>query len=247
MKTKPRVRAVCESSIGLVRENNEDRFLADGNHLVYCVADGMGGGEQGEKASGLVCAEIAMLLRQQPEDFRARMEAICTAVVCANEAILDYARAMAFSQMGTTLSLLVFDPAVRSRAAVCHVGDSRVYRFRGGAVMPLTSDHTVAAEISRRRGAGVTPDRANPLAHILTRAIGVTAAVCPDWRLVSVEPRDRFLICSDGVHDVIADDRLSELVSGGTPDEAKGRLVREVLAFGAPDNFTFIILDVADV
>lgn len=244
-RSKPRITAVSESAVGLVRENNEDHLLVDDTRLAYCVADGMGGGADGEKASEIVCAEIAMLLRLQPDEFAARMEAACTAVVCSNEAIFDYSRAMHFDQMGTTLSLLIFDPDDVSHAAVCHVGDSRIYRFRGGKACSLTRDHSVGAELGRRLGCNAElTDRANPLSHILTRAIGTGTTVSPDWKKILVEPGDRYLLCTDGVHDVISEARLPGLVATGTLEEAKRALAEAVLASGAPDNFSFVILDV---
>lgn len=239
----PRVRAVSESAVGKVRDNNEDHVLVDDEHLVYGVADGMGGGACGEKASEIVCAEIAMLVRMQPDDFAARMEASCNAVICSNEAIWDYSRSMGFDQMGTTLSLMIFDHEDATKAAICHIGDSRVYRFRNGEVTALTRDHSVGAELGRRFGGSGFSSRSNPLSHVLTRAIGTGGTVCPDWRKLSVAPGDRYLICTDGVHDVVSDARLLELVGGGSLEAAKRALSEEVLDCGAPDNYSFVILE----
>ena len=244
-KSKPVITAVSESAVGLVRDNNEDHLLVDGAHFAYCVADGMGGGADGEKASEIVCAEIAMMLRLQPAEFAARMEAACNAVVCSNEAIWDYSQAMKFDQMGTTVSMILFDPEDVSQAAICHVGDSRIYRFRKGKVTPLTRDHSVGAELGRRLGMGAEfANRSNPLAHVLTRAIGTGDTVSPDWKKLSVASGDRYLLCTDGVHDVVSDERLLELVGKGTLEAAKQALAKEVLDCGAPDNFSYVILDV---
>lgn len=247
-KVSPRISAVSESDVGLVRGNNEDHLLVDDAHLVYGVADGMGGGAEGERASELVSAEVAMLVRYQTEDFIVRLDAACTAVVCANEAIFDYAQSKGFRQMGTTLAMVIFDPGDYSRAAICHVGDSRIYRFRGGRIFPMTHDHSVGAELSRRLGGAVEyADRSNPLSHVLTRAIGTGSTVCPDWKKLVVEPYDRYLICTDGVHDVVSDERLLEVVGKGSLEEAKLALRREVYGCGAPDNLSYVILDVMAV
>lgn len=244
-RKSPVIRAVSTSDVGLVRENNEDRLMLDDSLLSYCVADGMGGGSDGEKASEIVCAEIRMLLRLQPVEFAARMEAACNAVICSNEAIYEYSKDMGFDQMGTTVSLMIFDPDDVSHAVICHVGDSRVYRFRDGSVQQLTRDHSVGAELGCRLGSDFA-DRANPLAHVLTRAIGTGATVSPDWKKLAVNPRDRYLLCTDGVHDVVSEARLLELVGRGSPEDAKRALSEEVRACGAPDNFSFIILDVEE-
>ena len=243
-KRRPAVEAVEESSVGLVRENNEDHLLVDPSLFCYGVADGMGGGSDGEKASEIVCAEISMMMRLQPEDFSARMESACNAVIASNEAIFDYAREMHFEQMGTTLSMLLFDPLNSAQAVICHIGDSRIYRFRGGKVDRLTRDHSVGAELGRRYGCTEEfAARSNPLAHILTRAIGTGQTVCPEWKRVVVRPGDRYLLCTDGVHDVVSDERLGELMVNRPLAEAKEALAKEVLDCGAPDNFSFVVLD----
>lgn len=244
-KARPRITAVSASDTGLVRGNNEDHLLVDDEHLVYCVADGMGGGAEGERASELTCAEIAMLVRLQPENLVIRLDAACTAVVCANEAIHDYAKERGFSQMGTTLALLMFDPCDAAHAVICHVGDSRIYRFREGGVFPLTRDHSVGVELARRFGESELSARSNPLSHVLTRAIGTGSTVCPDWKRLTLRPGDRYLICTDGVHDVVSDERLLEVLGTGTAEEAKEALLHEVYDCGAPDNLSFIVLDVA--
>lgn len=244
-KSKPRITAVRESAVGLVRDNNEDHLMVGNQWFTYCVADGMGGGADGETASEIVCAEIAMLLRLQPDDFASHMESICNAIICSNSAINDYASAMGFDQMGTTASVLAFDPEDYSHAAICHIGDSRIYRFRNGKVTQLTRDHSVGAELSHRFGcSNDLADRENPLAHVLTRAIGTGDAVAPDWKKLTVDIGDRYLLCTDGVHDVVSAERLCELVSKGSLEDAKKALTKEVMDCGAPDNFSFIILDV---
>ena len=234
--------SISHSAVGLVRTNNEDHLLVAPELGVYCVADGMGGGADGEKASQIVCAEIAMLVKCQKPEFAVRMEAACTAVVAANESILDYSKRMGFDQMGTTVSMMMIDPEKPSQAAICHVGDSRIYRFRNRRAEPLTRDHSVAVELGDRLGADFT-SRSNPLAHVLTRAVGTSEKVCPDWKKITIEAGDRYLFCTDGVHDVVSDGRLEDLLVGLSLEEAKKALITEVAKCGAPDNFSFIILD----
>ena len=223
-KARPRITAVSASDTGLVRGNNEDHLLVDDEHLVYCVADGMGGGAEGERASELTCAEIAMLVRLQPENLVIRLDAACTAVVCANEAIHDYAKERGFSQMGTTLALLMFDPCDAAHAVICHVGDSRIYRIRHGLAERLTRDHRV------------------PGGNTLTRAVGGRETVRCDLSDVEVRPGDRFLICTDGVSGVVSDARLAVFASGGTLETAAERLAAEVVKAGAPDNYSFVLV-----
>jgi len=242
----PAIAAESLSECGLVRPANEDHFHVSSATRVYCVADGMGGGAEGAKASEIVCRELRMMMNVVDGDFASRVRAAQRSLVDANAAIHDYARQRGFEQMGSTAAILIFDPADGTHAAVIHVGDSRVYRVRGGLATPLTRDHSIGFELSDFAGsqAAAFRSRANPLSHVLTRAIGVLPTVTCETKEIDVRPGDRFVLCSDGVHDVVTDARLAVFVGGGTLATAKQRLRDEVLAKGAPDNFTFILLEV---
>ena len=240
----PRRQAVAVSETGLVRGNNEDNFLVAAADGVYAVADGMGGGEEGERASALVCANLKMLAFAAETDFTARLETVVRAVAEANRAIHDYATARGFRQMGSTVAALVFDPSDPARAATVHVGDSRVYRIRGGMATALTRDHSVGFELGDFAGCEAERfrDRANPLAHVLTRAVGALPEVRCEIRETDVRPGDRFLLCTDGLHDVVPDGRIAVFAAGGTLATARDRLAAEIVKRGAPDNYTFILV-----
>ncbi len=244
-----RIKVLRASETGLVRKDNQDNIFIDAMTNVYCVADGMGGGDEGAKASRIVCECLRRAVSQTGAGFVDRMEAVAGAIDEANFTVYDYARQRRYRQMGSTAAVLMFDGENKGRAAVCYVGDSRVYRVCRGLAAQLTRDHTVGAELSLRAGAS-GPDtdafasRSNPLSHILTRAVGTELSVAPDWRKVDVHEGDRFVICSDGVHDVITNTRLGFLVGYDTLEKAKERLVAEIVKNGAPDNYSFILVEV---
>lgn len=240
----PSLTATALSDTGLVRPNNEDNFHVDVSRGVFCVADGMGGGAEGEKASAIVCREIRMMMNVVESDYATRVKAVQRSLVDANAAIHSYAQSKGFREMGSTAAALVFDLADAARATVLHVGDSRVYRLRGGLAVPLTRDHSVGVELSDFAGrqAEALRDRSNRLAHILTRAVGAQPTVEVASCEIEVRPGDRFVLCTDGVHDVITDARLAVFAGGGTLDSAKARLAEAVRAKGAPDNYTFILV-----
>ena len=240
---KAPLRAVSMTDTGLERGNNEDHLLVRSDLGIFCVADGMGGGADGEKASQIVCAEIAMMVRQQPPEFATRMESVCNAVIDANNAIYDYSKLKGLGQMGTTVSILVFDPDNPLQAAICHVGDSRIYRFRRGELRQLTRDHSVAAEIGRKLGSEFG-DRSNPLAHVLTRAVGTGDKVNPDWKKISVEPGDRYLLCTDGVHDLLDATAIAGFLAIPSAEDVRRAVAAAVVGGGAHDNYSFIIVDV---
>jgi len=250
-RTEPSLKAVSVSETGMVRQDNQDHVYVDAEARVFCVADGMGGGAEGARASAIVCEHLRKAKLGAPlrplEDVET---AVDEAVAAAHAEISAYASAKGFEQMGSTVAVVAFDGFDMKHAAICHVGDSRVYRIRRGMAEALTRDHTVGSACAEFAGknAKAFRDRANPLAHVLTRAVGVSEApLRTEWRRVDVRPGDRFVICSDGVHDVITDARLAVYAGGGTLASASVRLAKEVVAKGAPDNYSFVIVEVEEV
>ena len=236
--------AVFVSETGLVRDENQDNVLVSVSHGVFGVADGMGGGAEGAKASATVCHELKMMTHVAGDTFEQRVSAVRASIVDANAAIYAYATERGFSQMGSTAAVIVFDPNNASRAAVMHIGDSRIYRIRRGLVSLLTRDHSVGRELSDFAGSRAADlrSRANPLTHVLTRAVGVKPAVYTEEREIDVMPGDRYLLCTDGVHDVVTDARLGVFVAAGNLESAASRLAEEVVRCGAPDNYSFVLV-----
>lgn len=243
---RKRLKAVCvtASETGSVRKDNQDSLFVDKAKTVFCVADGMGGGSEGETASRFVCEEIGKAV--EAKTLAERMEAVEAAVAAANDRIRAYAKERDFKQMGSTVAVLLLDPSDSRRAAICHVGDSRIYRIRNRKAELLTHDHTIGGQLGDlTKGvlAAGFKSRTNPLAHVLTRAIGAADKVEGDWKKIDVADGDRFLICSDGVHDVVSDARIGSILSG--PDglaAASRRLSDEVVRNGAPDNFSYVMV-----
>ena len=220
----PPLEAVFVSESGLVCEDNQDNVLVAPHRGVFCVADGMGGGAEGGKASDVVCRELKMTTHVAEPEFSSLVTAAQNALVDANYEIFAYARERGFAHMGSTAAILVFDPAERTRAAAIHVGDSRVYRIRRGLAERLTRDHRVVG------------------GNTLTRAVGAAPTVRCDIRETDVRPGDRFVVCSDGVSGVMSDARLAVFASGGSIETAAERLAAEVVKAGAPDNYSFVLV-----
>lgn len=241
---KRRLGFVAVSETGLVRGDNQDSLLLLGECGVFCVADGMGGGCDGALASSIICEEIASSVKKAKCDIRS---AVDCALLSANARICQYADKNGYRKMGSTAVILVFDGNDIGKAAVCHVGDSRVYRMRKGGVELLTDDHTLANQILRSNEGQWTESlrgRKSPLSHILTKVVGSVDGVVPEWREIGVECEDCFLICSDGVHDIIEEHDIAELYASACSLEIFSEgLKREILRRGAPDNFTYVIVE----
>ena len=156
--------------------------------------------------------------------------------------------------MGATLVLLLLDTWHPGRALLCHVGDSRIYRFRAGELLQLTHDHTVGAELAlslqkkgnKQDGAMMIDHTNSPFSHVLTRSIGVSDNVLPEWDEITIEPGDLLLLCSDGITTMLKDEEIQRIFMENASTEGKlSTLSERVLAAGARDNFTMILCQVA--
>ena len=235
------------SECGLVRRENQDNVVVDPKTLVFCVADGMGGGEAGGEASASICRNVDSALHERAS-FADRVRLVDDAIHRADSEIRAVSAAAGYRPMGTTVAVLVSDG--KRIAAVGNVGDSRVYRLRDGKLCQLTRDHTLTAEIlSHRLPQGAKPladVRALALSHVLTRAVGVgQERLKVDWRRVDVKEGDVMLLCSDGVHGSVLPSELAAAVAaGGGAKEILGRICSLVVAAGARDNYSVVVVKI---
>ncbi len=249
------IEAVSFSDPGLVREENEDSCTVLGEDGCYIVSDGMGGGSDGEIASQIVVETLSDAVEgSAPDSPGSRKYAVQQAVHRANRTIRAYSQAHNYAQMGATLVVLLLDTWQPGQALLCHVGDSRIYRFRDGALEQLTNDHTVGAELAlslRKKGGkqdtALMMDHTNsPFSHVLTRSIGVSDNVLPEWDETTIEPGDLIMLCSDGVTTMLKDEEIEQIFRENDSTEAKREALSErVLAAGARDNFTMILCQAA--
>jgi PPM family protein phosphatase len=226
---------------GKVRANNEDALLVgEGrDETLFVVADGIGGFEAGEVASRIA---VDVLKELAPG---ASFEA---AISEANRRILAAGRGdERLSGMGTTVVAVRFGGTRDEPVAqVAHVGDSRAYLLRGGSLRPVTEDHSLVAELVR--SGDLTRDQAaeHPQKNLITRALGADEEVEVDTAVLPVEAGDRFLLCSDGLSDMIPETRVGEILAEapGDPEKPARSLVSAALDAGGADNVTVIVVDV---
>ena len=240
------VKIAIRSEKGLVRKDNQDGIVCLEEAGVFAVADGMGGGAKGALASRMMCEALEKGV-SPASDYLTRLDEISKAVVAANSGIFSYAASHGLRAMGTTLALIALDELSRGRGAIGHIGDSRVYRVRAENVEVMTRDHSVGFELEEKIGATIGHGfamRSNPLSHVLTRVIGTAAKVQLEWRKIDIAAGDRFVVCSDGVHDVIDIHELPALVQGLDVEDSAAALERQIVARGAPDNYSFVILEI---
>ena len=235
----PRILGAGLSHRGLVREVNEDALLTDPTGALWVVADGMGGHGHGDLAAELVVEALARLPHgaQGPRP-------LLDALAEADADVRARAEAEGLGAIGATVVALLI---AGTRATLAWAGDSRAYLLRAGALSALTRDHSVVRELIDQ--GALTPEEAacHPQAHVVTRAIGGGGEARPELAECAIQPGDRLLLCSDGLTRCLSEAEIATLL-GETPDpeRACARLVEAVLARGAPDNVTVIVLSAAE-
>ena len=228
------------TDVGRVRRVNEDAALMMPDAGVYAVADGMGGHNAGDVASKLAIESLRSRLR----DKTITPKLLQNVVQETNLALLRRAQGDPGCQgMGTTLTLLC---GQGDAALIAHVGDSRCYLFREGALTQCTQDHSVVAELLRQ--GALTPEeaRVHPYRNVITRALGTAGYVEADVLEVSARPADRFLLCSDGLSGMVPDERIVEMLRKETIEEAADALLFAALEAGAHDNVTLLLLELGE-
>ncbi|HTG01283.1 MAG TPA: Stp1/IreP family PP2C-type Ser/Thr phosphatase [Nitrospirota bacterium] len=242
---------------GKRRENNEDAYLLDDGMFLYAVADGVGGSEGGEVASRItietLSGEMKDLLagvdRTPPvgssSDTATEFALLRSVVALANRNVRNgREQSAALSDMATTITLLVF----RQRTAyLAHVGDSRAYLLRADEFRQITNDHTLVAE--QLRAGFLTPDlaRMSPYRHIITRAVGIDEEVRTDVLQMEIRKGDRFLLCTDGLTEMVADGDIRAILAGSEPAAAVQNLITAANDAGGMDNITVVVARIAEI
>jgi protein phosphatase len=231
---------------GLTRNNNEDALAFDAATGLCILADGMGGYNAGEIASAMavvfIKSEMSHWLSHAGRQAKARevRRALEVCVDNANHSIFNAAHSNAeFAGMGTTLVVGVFQDG---RLLLGHVGDSRCYRLRGQAFQQITKDHSL---IQEQLDAGlITPEQAftSPNRNLVTRALGIEDMTLVEVNEHRVEADDLYLMCSDGLSDMVTDEGIAEIVRGGGTLVHKARqLIDAANEAGGRDNISVLL------
>jgi PPM family protein phosphatase len=220
------------------RTTNEDSFLVDPARGLFVVADGMGGHNAGEVASSLAVQAIGDFLA---DGTPASLNVLDEALRLANDHILTVAGEKPdYTGMGTTVCAVYLRDG---EAVYAHAGDSRVYLWHKGELTQLTRDDSwVAAAMN-----GITDDaremEQHPMRHVLTKVVGLRPELQPSVAECPFVAGDVLLLCSDGVHGAVSDDKLGKLLGSRKPVTAMAEsVVREALAHGASDNVTAVVI-----
>jgi serine/threonine protein phosphatase PrpC len=236
------LRYAIRSDVGLLREGNEDSAYA-GPHLL-AIADGMGGHAAGEVASAVAVAALAPLDQDFPDDAQ-MLDSLASAVSSASGTLHDMSMAdPSVEGMGTTVTAILWSDG---RIALCHIGDSRAYLLRDGELRQITRDHTLIQSLVDEGRLSPAAAANHPQRSLIMRALQGSADVQPDLSMLDAEQGDRYLLCSDGLSDVVTDETLAKtLLDYSDLDEAVLQLIELAIRGGGPDNITCIVADVVD-
>jgi protein phosphatase len=231
------------TDVGKARQVNEDAYAIDDYMGVYLVCDGMGGHASGQVASDLAARTIIHCLKTGDPPSPAGVEPLVTAMRAANAQVFQRSQVDPNCHgMGTTAVGL---RAEEDLLHLCHAGDSRCYLLREGQLAQLTRDHSLVNLYEDR------PDLVGQLgpatSNVIIRAIGLEPDVEIDHRTVAMEHNDVFLLCCDGLTDLVEDWMIREIMTSGDPLEAiAANLVRAANANGGTDNITVVVVSVFD-
>ncbi|MFD4352900.1 PP2C family protein-serine/threonine phosphatase [Nocardia sp. NPDC058519] len=234
------LRYTARSDRGLVRGNNEDSVYAGARLLA--LADGMGGHAAGEVASQLMIAALAHLDDDEPgDDILGKLD---HATHSGNAAIADHVEAEPeLDGMGTTLTAILF---AGRKLGLVHIGDSRAYLLRDGELAQITRDDTFVQSLVDEGRITAEQAHTHPQRSLIMRAL-TGNEIEPTLIMREARAGDRYLLCSDGLSDVVSDETIGNTMREGNTDECADRLIELALRSGGPDNVTVVVADVIDL
>jgi len=247
MREYMRAIAAGVTDVGRERDHNEDRFVLLPEFEVYVVADGMGGHQCGEVASRMATSTVASFFRARRQSDNGVSELLRASLLEANQRIHERAtNSTVHRGMGTTVVAAAFSRR-EAKIHVAHAGDSRCYRFRSGIMEQITRDHSLVEEALRTRPDITQSELAYLPGNVITRALGVEPTVQVDVTSADVHLGDVYLLCSDGLHGFVGDERIAEIVrSNPVITSACADLIGEANQNGGGDNITAVLIRIEE-
>ncbi len=235
-----RFECASRTHVGLRRKINEDSILADCERGLFVVADGMGGHDAGEVASAM--ATDALRCLPHVHDLNVFSSDAVDALRAVNRELLELAQSGGEAR-GKTIGTTIVGVIIVDNGFSCFwMGDSRAYRLRGEELTRLSHDHSVVQNLVDAGLLKAEDADSHENANLVTRAVGVDEKFEIEIVSGTIEAGDQFLIASDGLTRVVQDKELLDELKRSTPDEAADNLIETVIARGAPDNVSLIIV-----
>ena len=227
-----------DSNVGLVREINEDSILSSPEAQLWAVADGMGGYEAGNVASDMIVKTLASITAKSL--LHEIIDCVEDSLIDVNHRIREYAD---IELEGRTFGSTVVTLIIKGHAGVClWAGDSRLYRYRNDQLEQLSRDHSQVEELLSQGAISAEEAESHPDSNIITRAIGANTDICIDIDVFRTRPGDTFLLCSDGLYNMLSKDEIASIIAKLPINEAVDRLIQKALDKGANDNVSVILV-----
>jgi len=252
-----KISAAGLSDVGLKRESNEDFLAMDNSTKLYIVADGMGGHLAGEVASKVAVkivqknvnnwinknSSVTEIFDFPDMTLSQRGNYLSSSIKLANRVIHEMSQEYTeYKGMGTTIVILAVMP---STIIAANVGDSRIYLIRGDSIEPLSKEHSMVAEQLEMGLISEEEAKISPLRHILTRNLGSSDTVDADVFEIEHVDNDRFLLCTDGLTDLVSDNEILNIIKNGNdPEYICQQLISEANKRGGNDNITVSLISV---
>lgn len=233
-------RSVGLSHVGLVREHNEDAWLARPEIGLWAVADGLGGHARGEVASAAIVTALERL--PAPVDAPGHLRAVEAALTAAHAEIQAVGAGTGEICASTVAALVAYD----RHYAVLWAGDSRVYRLRAGCLERLTRDHSLVQELVDEGRLVPAEADSHPMRNRITRAVGLPGPLELDRAQGEVAAGDLFLLCTDGLTGLSDEATMQRLLAADAEDLGAAALVRSALGAGGTDNVTVVLVQAED-
>lgn len=241
-----KVLSTGQTDVGLRRTNNEDAYLVRVDLGLVALADGMGGAAAGELASRFFTeSSLEVFSRADPPSRSSNAELIQYSFELANQRILNHVEENPHHRgMGCTAELLVFS---NERFTLGHIGDSRTYLFRQGRLRQLTRDHSLVQDQVNQGLITEQEARRHPLRNVILRAVGTRETLEVDLIQGTLTDKDIYLLCSDGLSDMIDDDAIrTSLALSASLSEKAEHLVEQAKSAGGLDNITVVLSEIVD-
>ena len=255
MNLRGKVEIVCQTDVGQVRDHNEDYVSSDDRIGLAVLADGMGGLNAGEVASSMSVHLLMDELRAyaagestleqelaEGDDMPNQSQIVARAIEKANSSVFHVSQTQPHCEgMGTTIAVSMF---YDNKVTIGHIGDSRVYRFRDNKLEQITKDHSFVQELIDKGLYTKDEARASSKKHVVTRALGVAPKVVPEVHEYKVKQGDLFLMCSDGLTDLVGDSDIEKTFRelGSNLSVTAGHLVEVANASGGKDNISVVLI-----
>lgn len=230
--------SVEHTNAGMVREINEDSIVSLPEVQLWAVADGMGGYEAGDAASDMIVKSLAQVTKKS--SLNEIVNCVEDNLIDVNHRILEYADIMLD---GRTLGSTVVTLIIQGRTGIClWVGDSRLYRYRNNQLLQLSRDHSQVEELVLQGFISVEEAENHPDSNVITRAIGASPDVYVDINVFTAQLGDVFLLCSDGLYNMVSKEEIVSAISDFPINEAVDVLIKKSLDNGASDNVSVILV-----